>query len=320
MNQVPYLRETQVRQWDWEREGNIRMSDGHEYQVNRREFLAISLAVAGGAVTLRPRQAPHAGQERKATRWAFLSDTHVAADRDHRFRGSYPYHNLQRVTDEVVADLPDGVVITGDLARSRGRLDAYENFKTLVAPIAERRPVYLGLGNHDNRSNFLRAMDCSARDCGLVDKRHIVTVNAGPVRMIVLDTLMYVRMYAGMLGKSQRTWLETYLQICDDRPTILFLHHPPQAQLLDARRLLDITIPLRKVKAIVYGHSHRYQFSQIGGLHLINLPASGYSLSRLQPVGWVDARLSGEGGEFTLRAIDGNKDLHGSTTSLRWRA
>jgi predicted phosphodiesterase len=294
------------------------MSESLRRQVNRRKFLAIGLA-AGGAVALRPPGVLGVDVDEATTRWALLSDTHVAADRDHRFRGFYPYHNLHQVAAEIADDLPDGVIITGDLARSRGRPAAYRNFGHLIAPIAAERPVYLALGNHDNRSNFLRASARTSDGGGLVTNKHISIINAGPVRMIVLDSLMHVRMFAGMLGRPQRSWLDTYLQICDDKPTILFIHHRPRADLLDARRLLEIAVPNRKVKAIVYGHSHRFRFSMLDDIHLINLPATGYNFTRSQPVGWVDARLTSQGGEFTLRALGGDKDLHESTTILRWR-
>jgi len=85
---------------------------------------------------------------------------------------------------------------------------------------------------------------------------------AGPVRMIVLDTLLYVNVFPGMLGGPQRTWLETYLRVCDDTPTILFIHHTPRADLLDTRRLFEIITPVKKVKAVVYGHSHKYEFCE----------------------------------------------------------
>ena len=142
---------------------------------------------------------------------------------------------------------------------------------------------------------------------------------AGPVRMIVLDSLLYTNVYGGMIGQTQRTWLETYLHVCDDTPTILFLHHTPRADLLDARRLFDIITPIKKVKAVVYGHSHKYEFRESDGIQLINLPAVGYNFTGAQPVGWVEARLTGKGGEFVLHAVGGNPRRDGRTTMVRWR-
>jgi hypothetical protein len=142
----------------------------------------------------------------------------------------------------------------------------------------------------------------------------------GPVRLIVLDSLLNVNWMTGKLGPQQRTWLETVLQTCDDRPTILFLHHTLNSQLLDMRRLFEIIKPVPKIKAVVYGHSHRYDYSEVAGIHLINLPATGFNFAGRQPVGWVEARLTRDSGEFTLHAIGGNRKIDGHTQTLSWRS
>ena len=272
------------------------------------------------AIGPRRGQAEDLQARKDLTRWAFLSDTHIAANPDNHFRGHYPYRNLQKVTAEIATNLPDGLVVTGDLARWRGAVGDYENFKSLMAPVAEQRPIYMGLGNHDNRDRFLEAFEKSPVSGEAVEGKHIVTAMAGPVRMVILDSLLLTNVYGGMIGRPQRTWLETYLQICDDTPTILFLHHTPRADLLDAGRLFDVVTPIKKVKAVVYGHSHKYEFRQSDGLALVNLPASGYNFTNAQPLGWVEARLTGKGGEFVLHAVEGNTKHNGRTTMVRWRA
>ncbi len=295
------------------------MSDTQDHQLNRRQFLTVGLALASGVVTLRPRPSLADAQANRQdiARWAFLSDTHIATDPDHRFRGFYPYRNLQEVTAQIAANLPDGLVVTGDLARSRGQTGAYDNVKALLAPIAAKRPVHLAVGNHDHRGRFLSAF--ADGDGQGVQNKHVVTAGAGPVRLVILDSLLYVNMFPGMLGRVQRVWLDTFLRICDDTPIILFLHHTPRADLLDNRRLFDIIGPARKVKAVVFGHSHKYDFVESEGIQLINLPATGYNFTSGQPVGWVEARLTDKGGEFTLHAVGGNTWRNGSTTALKWR-
>ena len=74
-----------------------------------------------------------------------------------------------------------------------------------------------------------------------------------------------------------------------------------------------------KIKAVVYGHSHKYGYSEVAGIHLINLPATGYNLSGGQPVGWVEARLTPRGGEFTLHSIGGSRKIDRHTQALSWR-
>jgi len=305
------------------------MFDNLARQLNRRQFLTMGLAAAGGAITLgakhpagagHPQKVMSAATRKSATRWAFLSDTHVHADKRHRFRGFNTYQNLQKTVDQIGAHMPDGLVITGDLARSRGTAGAYDNVKSLLAPINKHRPVHVCVGNHDNRDDFLLAFTGTTETGTAIKDKYIATAMAGPLRMVVLDTLLYVNMFPGMLGNLQRIWLQTYLRLSDNTPTILFFHHTPRADLLDNRRLFEIIRPVRKVKAVVFGHSHKYEFSEIDGIHLINLPAVGYNFTGSQPVGWVEARLTDQAGEFILHAIGGNKRHHGSVRFLQWRA
>ena len=301
------------------------MSDIARASWSRRQFLRGGLALAAGMLGpswVRAEEevdpAVPAGDP-ECTRWALLSDTHIAADPDNRYRGFYPYRNLQEVTAQIADDLPDGLVITGDLARLRGQTQAYENLKALLTPIAEQRPVHLGLGNHDKREDFFQAFGNSYDDDGVVENKHVVTTEMGPVRLIVLDSLLNVNWMTGKLGELQRSWLETVLQACDDKPTILFLHHTLNGELLDMRRLFELIRPVGKIKAVVYGHSHKYDYSEVAGIHLINLPATGFNLSGGQPVGWVEARFTRETGEFTLHTIGGNSKIDGHTRTLSWR-
>jgi len=294
------------------------MVDVSGRDLNRRQFLKTGLALAAGVATLGPARV--FGEDRdECTRWAFLSDTHVASDPDNRYRGFYPYRNLQEVSGQVAYNPPDGIVITGDLARMRGQVAAYENLKTLLTPITSQRPVYLGLGNHDTREDFSQAFATDSGDVRTVEDKHVATAVAGPMRLIVLDTLLTDRA-AGLLGGAQRTWLSSFLATTDDRPTILFCHHRPRIDLLDTKRLFDIIEPVAKVKAVIYGHSHRFKFSQYRGIHLINLPATGYNMSDSQPVGWVEAQLTDTGGRFTLHAIGGNRKHDGCCERLTWRS
>ena len=103
---------------------------------------------------------------------------------------------------------------------------------------------------------------------------------------------------------------------------MLCFHHTlgdGDGDLLDVPRLFDIIKPIRKVKAVLYGHSHEYGFSEFEGIHLVNLPAVGYNFSDTEPVGWVEARLTAKGGDFTLHVAAGNKEKDGSVKKLAWR-
>jgi hypothetical protein len=146
---------------------------------------------------------------------------------------------------------------------------------------------------------------------------------SGGLRVVVLDSLIETNHTPGLLGKAQRGWFATFLQQPSNLPTLLFVHHTlddGDGSLLDAPRLFDILKPHRKVKGILYGHSHRYAYEMWDGVHLINLRAVGYNFNDDQPVGWVDAKLSAAGGSFTLHAIGGKLEKDGKTVAVAWRA
>jgi len=299
------------------------MSNGTEYgTISRRRFLNVSLAAAGGLLALTPRRSGAAAGE-GTVRWAFLSDTHVAADPENNYRGHYPYRNLKEAFTQIAADLPEGLVVTGDVARLTGQVEDYENFRKLLIPLVGRRPIYVALGNHDDRRNFLDVFEPPAPQRQPVKDKHVVTVDAGPVRFILLDSLLATNQTPGLLGKAQRTWLQRYLQDSDDKPVILFFHHAlgdGDDALFDVLWLFDLVKPIRKVKAIVYGHSHEYGSSELDGIHLINLPSTAYNFGDDQPLGWIGATLTAQGGEFTLHAVAGNTQLDGRVEGLSWRS
>ena len=258
------------------------------------------------------------------TRWALVSDIHVPADPENTYRGFKPFENFKAVVPQIVKANPDGVVISGDLARLEGLPGDYEALRALLAPLVEKAPVALALGNHDDRKNFLAAFGDLLKDRRqLAAGRQVLVVEKPPVRWVVLDSSIQVSYAAGLLGKAQRAWLETYLAAADSTPTLLVFHHPPDdadGNLHDSDRLLRMVAPHRQVKAIVYGHSHVCRYSVEQGIHLVNLPAVGYNFNDREPVGWVEARFTPSGGEFTLRALAGNREQDGKTVRLEWRA
>jgi len=260
--------------------------------------------------------------DEKQANLALLADTHIPEDVENNYRGFYPYQNLEKTIPDIISASPDGVFIAGDLARLTGESGDYDNLKKLLSPVAEKTPIFMALGNHDNRENFLKVFDETPGEKPAVKGKYVTVVEKAPIRIIMLDSLLYVNKVPGLLGKAQRQWLENYLKECDDTPTILCFHHTlsdGDGDLLDVLRLFNMIAPINKVKAIVYGHSHVYGYSEFEGIHLINLPAVGYNFNDSDPVGWVEARLTSRGGDFVLHAVGGNQEHDGSVNNLTWR-
>jgi 3',5'-cyclic-AMP phosphodiesterase len=301
-----------------------------EFGMDRRQFLRGSLGTLGlgafwqlsGCQT--PSQKPRANTS--VSHWAFLADTHIPATDDHQTppKGLFyydPHGNLRQAVEQIKSIDTDGMVICGDLARLEGRLGDYQSLKPLLAPLAPL-PVLPALGNHDDRGNYFQVFGGSKYQQKSAGK-YVTVLETPEVRIIALDSLFMVNKVPGLLGKAQRDWLTGYLQTCDNRPTILCVHHTlgdGDGDLLDVPRLFDLIGPHRKVKAILFGHSHVYGISPREAIHLINLPALGYSFNQAQPVGWVEGHFHAGGGEFILHVIGGTKEKDGYITRLKWRS
>jgi len=290
--------------------------------IDRKKFLATAARMAG-AVALTPIALPARAADVPVdeAHIALLSDTHIPADPANEYRGFRPVDNLRQIVPQIVAAQPAAAIVSGDAARLAGRQEDYTSLKELLAPIARQAPIYIGLGNHDDRRNFFEVFSAAGGDDALVGGKHVTVFELGPVRFIVLDSLLYVNNVAGLLGKAQRAWLARFLETSDDRPHVLLVHHTlgdGDGDLLDVDRLFAIIGPHPKVKALFYGHSHRYAQERRGHIQLINLPAVGYNFADDQPVGWVDARFSRAGVMMVLRAIGGNRDGNGQTTLISW--
>ena len=234
----------------------------------------------------------------------------------------FPAKNFETVIEQVSAVKPEGMIINGDVARLKGELGDYASIKQHLTVLDKDIPVYMALGNHDNRDNFYNIFGDIVTGKQEVNNKHVLVLEYPAVRFILLDSLMYVNKTPGLLGKSQRLWLERFLKTSDKKSTFLFVHHTlndGDVDLLDVDRLFDIIVPHKNVKAIFYGHSHIYSIRERQKLKLINIPAVGYNFIDSQPVGWLEARITPDSGAFTLHAIGGNVENDGEMKEVKWR-
>ena len=291
----------------------------YDTSLTRKQFLKTAGAVAAGLLAASPSQA--ADDDFTVAHLALLSDTHIPADPTNGYRGFLPVDNLRKVIPQTVAAKPRAAIINGDAARLVGETADYTALKTLLEPLAAIAPIHIGLGNHDHRQNFYEIFPADTEQPSPVEDKHVSTFEMGGTRFVILDSLLYVDKVAGLLGKAQREWLAKFLSDTDDTPIVFFVHHTlddSDGDLLDFDRVFAIMKPHRKVKAIFYGHSHRYFVEQREHVYLINQPAIGYNFNDDQPVGWLDAKFSPAEAQLTLHAIAGNTAHDGETQTIKW--
>jgi 3',5'-cyclic-AMP phosphodiesterase len=176
---------------------------------------------------------------------------------------------------------PDVVLITGDCT-DHGSLPEYERFRDLLRPLT--MPVCIIPGNHDDRVHLQEVFGTQGNTPleGFVQ----YVVDQGPVRLIALDTNIPGQ-GGGQLCAARLGWLEERLAEVPDRPTIIFMHHPPfltglvvldQIGLADADALGAIIARHPQVERIVAGHVHSTMQRRFHGTLAMTCPSTAYQM------------------------------------------
>jgi 3',5'-cyclic AMP phosphodiesterase CpdA len=169
---------------------------------------------------------------------------------------------------------PDVILATGDLADT-AHPDDYAQLRSLLAPLDA--PIFAIPGNHDARMPLRDAFpDLRRRAPG----EHIqYVVDDYPVRLIALDTLDDGRI-GGRLCAARLAWIADALAQ-SDRPTILFMHHPPYdygatpneyMHCAGADALASLVAAHGNIAAILCGHLHRWTLTRWAGTVACTVP------------------------------------------------
>ena len=191
---------------------------------------------------------------------AHISDLHVMVEGDRAYGVVDTGPLVERAIANIKARSPDAVVISGDLVH-KATLEEYERLKVMLASL--EMPVFLMPGNHDNR-DLLRQ---TFADCAYLPKAGFLqyTVEDYPLRLIMLDTNVPGE-GRGELDEVRLHWLDQQLAAQPNRPTLLFMHHPPFSTKLAIMDYVGLTgiEALEKIvekydciERIGCGHTHR---------------------------------------------------------------
>jgi 3',5'-cyclic AMP phosphodiesterase CpdA len=242
-----------------------------------------------------------------------ISDPHIVA------RGTLAYGridtplHLERCVRKVLAlpRVPGATVITGDLT-DHAAAEEYAVLRELLAPLVARMPVYLAVGNHDDR-DLLRA--------AFPEHRHLAgeggfvqyVVDEFTVRLVVLDTLI-PGAPGGRLCEQRLQWLDRTLA-ASDRPTIVAQHHPPLVTgmtIMDRMALEDpqaeaaVIARHPHVERVICGHDHRTIQARFGGSIASVCPSAAHQLL-LDLTPDADIRFTFEPSAFQLHYWNGEQ-------------
>lgn len=192
-----------------------------------------------------------------------ITDLHVRPRGMAAYRVAETNMLVARALDAVAAlrPRPDVVLISGDLTDC-GLSEEYELLRDLLRRLDI--PTFMVPGNHDRRQNLKKVFadwPTIVADPDFVQ----FAVDDFPVRLIGLDTLVPGRS-EGTLCEGRLSFLERTLD-ASDRPTVIFMHHPPfdcgmaamdRIRLLEgAERFAEIVRTHPNVERILCGHHHR---------------------------------------------------------------
>lgn len=215
---------------------------------------------------------------------AQISDMHVLRAGTRLFGALDTFGSLAGCVEHLnqLPTRPDAVLVTGDMTNDGEPVD-YEALVELLDRLA--MPYYPIPGNHDDREHVRRAF----RHLGVLPATGPLhyTVEHLPVGLIALDTVVPGQTH-GHLGAEQLAWLEATLDAAPDRPTIVFLHHPPfptgidhmdAIRLADAEALRAIIARHAQVERVACGHLHRAIQVRWAGTVAVTAPSTAHQVA-----------------------------------------
>jgi len=176
----------------------------------------------------------------------------------------------------------DVVIITGDLTHG-GRPAEYETLAHLLEPLEV--PCYLLPGNHDERDAIRQTFE-KLPYIPRAEEFIQFAVEDYPLRFIALDTIVADH-HHGALCSLRLAWLEERLQEAPEKPTMIFMHHPPIRVGIDwvdgigllsgGAELARIVRRHPQVRGIHCGHIHRSIQANLGGTPVGVAPSTCYA-------------------------------------------
>lgn len=175
---------------------------------------------------------------------------------------------------------PDLVLLTGDLVDS-GHAEEYARLRRALEPL--KQPILAIPGNHDERAAFRAAF---ADQAWLPRGGEYLnyTVEDRPVRLVALDTLIPGEV-GGRMDAARCAWLDARLAEAPDRPTLVFMHHPPftvgvehlDRFAMDGAEALGAVLARHpQVERAVCGHAHRAMALRWHNTHVTVCPSTAH--------------------------------------------
>ncbi len=231
-----------------------------------------------------------------------LTDIHVNAEGAPAFRRADSLGDLRAAVDYILqVDLqPDVAVVTGDVSTD-GTAAAYELVRQELARLG--CPVWVLPGNHDRKA----AMKAVFRDiCHTAGDGPGRCIDTPQARLLLLDSAVE-GCSGGGVTREQLDWIAAQLDVPQDRPVMLWMHHFPFRSGIEGmdhpfegeQELLAL---LQGRNAYIgSGHLHAGVVRRTGTVTMVTAPAVSMLMElRLESVRFYEGSAG-----FALHLVDG---------------
>ena len=284
--------------------------------VTRRGFLVGAGALGGSRLVASAADAASASvPSHDPNLMVFFSDIHQH-DNTLRWKNGPTQANaiLPELVKEVLAlrPLPANAVVFGDFSASCGWIEDFRLAAAALKPLSDEGiALTLGMGNHDNRLNFMRMFPDYKERC-LVPGRIVSKVSTPNADLIMLDTLKSRKgedwaepnkgsHVEGAIDDAQRKWLCETLAAAT-RPTFVGAHHSASEC-----GIVKEIVTSPTVFGYIFGHEHiwnekflHHGYSDSRTVQTATLPSGGF----WGDIGYALFRTFEDRAEATVRQVD----------------
>jgi len=197
-----------------------------------------------------------------------ISDTHISSDAPGRKQDLLNSVHAINALDEK----PDVVVHTGDVSHN-ATAEEYRSARQALDQLD--MPYFVMVGNRDKRKELLNEFNderLQLPEQGWVQ----YAIDQYPVRMILVDTICESS-NKGQLCSERLQHLESMILADTNKPTVLFLHHPPYEATgipdpyqyedwQDVKKLSKLLSRFTNLCGMYCGHVHRYIDGEIANI------------------------------------------------------
>jgi 3',5'-cyclic AMP phosphodiesterase CpdA len=215
---------------------------------------------------------------------AQISDIHIAGEGKKTYNIAPMAENLAKTVDHInhLVPVPDVVIVTGDVAM----LGLEEEVKRAAKILNElQMPYFVVPGNHDNRSSLWSVMGGKACP-SMVDGFINFVIDDYDVRLIGFDSTVPGEP-GGEICSKRAAWLDARLAENTEKPTAIFMHHPPvkcgvletdEDGFAGVDRLSAIVKKYMNIERLICGHIHLQVNVRWHGTVISTAPSTGMEL------------------------------------------